>query len=47
MLMYTKKSRFRARRLGHSPDPNNPRVSAEAEILEKGVGTWGGYHIYI
>ena len=33
----------------HSPDPNNPRLSAEAELLEKGVGAWGGClsHIYI
>ena len=26
----------------HSPDPDNSRLSVEAEILEKGVGTWGG-----
>ena len=54
-LNQVKSSIFRARlliyvllSLRHSPDPNNPRVSAEAEILEKGVGTWGGtIYIYI
>ena len=58
MLVYAKQSMFRARllvyvlqSLTHSPDPNNPRLSAEAEILEKGVGTCGGVtamtYIYI